>query len=252
MKKIVASLFALLLGFQAFSQGYYMEMKMSSAENGDMGVVKLYAQDGNSRSEINLNTPGGPMDMQTLILKRTPNTLYVLNSKGKTYSEMDISQNNQYKDFPQEDYEVTVLGKEKVNGFNATHVKIVHKGSAITEEMWTSKEVADYTAFISAKTKFTGRENLNKALAAKDADGFPVRIKTSEHGVDVQVDLVTAEKRNYLASLFSLDGYTKSSPTPMSGLSQQEMIQKVQNMTPEERQQFIEQMKNQYGGQQPK
>jgi hypothetical protein len=38
----------------------------------------------------------------------------------------------------------------------------------------------------------------------------------------------------------------------MSGLSQQEMIQKVQNMTPEERQQFIEQMKNQYGGQQPK
>ena len=251
MKKIVASLFILLMGARAFSQGYYMEMKMSTADNANMGVVKVYAQDGNSRSEINLTTPGGPMDMLTLILKSTPNTLYVINAKGKTYSEMDISQNNQYKDLPQEEYEVTVLGKEKVNGYNTTHVKVAHKGSAVTEELWTSKEVADYSALISAKTKFTGRDNLNKALAAKGADGFPVRIKTSEHGVDVQVDLVKAEKRNNVASLFSLDGYSKSSAPNMSGLSQQEMIQKVQNMTPEERQQFIEQMKAQYG-QQPK
>ena len=248
MKKLITLIIASLVCYMAFSQGFYLEMKMGAADNANMGVMKVYSQDGNTRSEISLNTPGGPMDMLTLILKSTPNTLKVLNAKGKTYSEMDISQNNQYKDFPQGDYEITVIGKEKVNGYNATHVKVTRKGSTTSEEMWTSKEVVDYSAFINAKTKFTGRDNLNKALAAKGAEGFPVRIKTSEHGVDVQVDLVKAEKRNFNASLFSLDGYTKSSSS-MSGMSQQEMIQKVQNMTPEERQQFIEQMKSQYGGQ---
>lgn len=249
MKKLLTVLIGSLLGCSAFAQGFYMEMKMGTADNADMGVMKVYSQDGNSRSEINLNTPGGPMDMLTLILKSTPNTLYVLNSKGKTYSEMDISQNNQYKDFPQEDYEITVLGKEKVNGYNSTHVKVTHKGSMAIEEMWTSKEVVDYSAFLSARTKFTGRDNLNKALAAKGADGFPVRIKTLERGMGIQVDLVTAEKRKFLASLFSLDGYTKSSSPAMGSMSQQEMLQKIQNMTPEERQQFIEQMKSQYGQQ---
>jgi Domain of unknown function (DUF4412) len=248
MKRLIILLIASLFGCAAFSQGFYMEMKMGTTDNADMGVMKVYSQDGNSRSEINLNTPGGPMDMLTLILKGTPNTLYVLNTKGKTYSEMDISQNNQYKDFPKEDYEVTVLGKEKVNGYNATHVKIMHKGSSVIEEMWTSKDVADYSALINAKTKFTGRLNLNKALAEKGADGFPVRIKTAERGMNVQVDLVKAEKRNFLASLFSLDGYAKSSaPSMGGGMSQQEMLQKIQNMTPEERQQYIEQLKNQYG-----
>lgn len=249
MRKLTKLILALLIGQAAFAQGFYMEMKMSSESMGDLGLMKVYAQDGNSRSEISLNTPGGPMDMLTLILKSNPNTLYILNGKGKTYSEMDISQNNQYKDFPQEDYEVTVLGKEKVNGYNATHVKVTHKGSTIAEEMWTSKDVVDYSAFVSAKTKFTGRLNLNKALAAKGADGFPVRIKTTERGMDMQIDLVKAEKKNHPASTFSLDGYTKSSSPSMGGMSQQEMIQKVQNMTPEEREQFIEQMKSQYGQQ---
>ena len=248
MKKIAALLSAFLFSYGAFAQGFYMEMKLSSSDKGDMGVMKAYSQDGNTRSEINITTPMGPIDVVTIILKSNPNTLYMLNEKGKTYSENDITKNNQYKDYPQDDYEVTVLGKEKVNGYNTTHVKVVHKSGAQTEEMWTSTEVVDYSAFLTAKTKFTGRENLNKALAAKGAEGFPVRIKTSEHGVDVQVDLVKAEKRNFNASLFSLDGYTKSSSS-MSGMSQQEMIQKVQNMTPEERQQFIEQMKSQYGGQ---
>ena len=160
---------------------------------------------------------------------------------------MALLQNNQYKDYPQQDYEVTVIGKEKVNCYNCTHVKVVRKGSNIAEEMWNSKDVVDYSSLLNVKTRFTGRDNLNKALVAKGAEGFPVRIKSSEHGTDVQIDLVKAERKNQPASLFSLDGYTKSAAKPAGSQSQQEMMQKLQNMTPEERQKYIEEMKKQYG-----
>ena len=247
MKKLTTALFATLLSYAAFAQGFYMEMKMSSTEHGDMGVMKVYAQDGNSRSEISVTTPMGAMDRATLVLKSTPNKVYMLNEKGKTYSEVDISENNQWKDYPQSEYEITVIGKEKVNGYNATHVKVVRKGAKVAEEMWTSTEVANYSAFLSAKTKFTGRDNLNKALAAKGAAGFPVRIKTSERGAEIQMDLIKAEKKSSPASYFSLDGYAKSGSTATGDQSQQEMMQKINNMTPEEKQKFIDDMKKQYG-----
>jgi hypothetical protein len=244
MKKLIILLGATLFCYAAFAQGFYFEMKMSSAKQGPMGSMKVYAQDGNSRSEINVTTPIGPMNIVALSLKASPNSVYMLSEKDKTYSETDISKSEQWKDNSPDDYEVTVLGKEKVNGFDATHVKIKRKDSKMDQEMWVSTEVVDYATFMKAKTKFTGRENLYKALEAKGAVGFPVRILTSDRGNDVQVDFVKAEKRENPPSLFSLNGYTKTAGA--GGTSQQEMMQKIQNMTPEERQKFIDQMKQQY------
>lgn len=249
MKKLVAITLSTLFAYAAFAQGYYFEMKMSSPGKGDMGNFKAYSQDGNNRSEINMTTPVGPMNMVSLILKSTPNTMYKLNDKNKTYTEVDITKSSQNKDYPQEEYEVTVIGKEKVNGYNSIHVKVTHKGSTLSEELWTSKEVIDYSSFLSIKTKITDRSNLNKALQAKDADGFPVRVKTTEKGMEMQMDLIKAEKRNNPSSMFSLDGYTKSAGTTATGQSKEDMIQKMQDMTPEERQKFIDEMKSQYGKQ---
>jgi hypothetical protein len=243
MKKAATLLLATLFVCSAFAQGYYFEMKMSTTKLGPMGTMKVYAQDGNSRSEINMTSPM-PIDIVSLSLKSSPAVVYMLSEKNKTYSEMDVSKSEQWKDSPEDQYEITVLGKEKVNGYNSTHVKVKHKDSKLEEELWLSTEVADYSAFMKAKTKFTGRENLYKALEAKGAAGFPVRILASEHGNDIQVDFVKAEKRDNPASLFRLDGYSKTS-SAMGGASMQEMMQKIQNMTPEEKKAFMEQMKQQ-------
>ena len=245
MKKLTTLVITLLCGFAAFSQGYYFEMKMSSAQQGSLGTMKVYSQDGNSRSEIGVTTPMGPMNMVSLSLKSNPSTIYMVNDKDKTYSETDISKSEQWKDSKPEDYEITVLGKEKMNGYNSTHVKVKSKESKLVQEMWTTTEVADYSSFMQAKTKFTGRDNLYKALAAKGAMGFPVRILSSDQDHEVQIDFVKAEKRNNPASLFSIEGYTKSSGA-MGGVNMQEMMQKLQNMTPEERKAFEQQMKQQY------
>lgn len=60
----------------------------------------------------------------------------------------------------------------------------------------------------------------------------------------VQVDLITAEKRTNPSNLFSLSGYKKSEGPAMPGMGVD--MQKIQQMTPEEREKWIEQMKNQY------
>ena len=243
MTKFTTLLLAVLFSYCATAQGYYFEMKMSSSKQADMGNMKAYAQDGNSRSEVHAVTAMGNMDITALNLKSNPGKIYMVNDKDKTYSEMDANQNGQWKDSQQDDYEVTVIGNEKVNGYNSTHVKVKRKDSKIDEEMWVTTEVPDYTSFMSVKTKFTGRTNLYKALEAKGAKGFPIRIKTATAGNDIQVDFVKAEKRNNPASLFSIDGYKKSDNAMMGGVNVQEMMQKLKNMTPEEQKALMEQMK---------
>ncbi len=245
MKRITTLLLVVLISCSAFAQGYYFEMKMSSSTLGDVGTMKVYGQDGNSRSEVNMNTPMGPMGVISLVLKSKPGEIYMLSEKNKTYTEMDVNKSDQWKDKAQSEYIVTLLGKEKVNGYNSTHVMVKRKDSQLEEELWVSTEVADYSAYMTAKTKFTGQENLYKAMEAKGAVGFPVRIKTAEHGNSIQIDFVKAEKRNNPASLFSLSGYTKTE-NPLGGGTQKEMIEKIKNMTPEERQKLLEQMKQQY------
>jgi hypothetical protein len=241
--KFTTLILAVLLSYGAFAQGFYFEMKMSSNKQPDMGTVKVYAQNGNSRSEIHLAAMD--MDIIALVLSGTPNMVYMLNDKDKTYSEMDASKNSQWKDNATEDYDITVLGKENVNGYNSTHVKIKRKDSKVEEEEWVSTEVNDYASFAMAKTKFTGRMNLYKALEAKGVKGFPVRIITSTAGNQAQIDFVKAEKRDNPASLFSFDGYKKTDNAAMGGATMQEMMKKIQSMTPEQQKAFIEQMKQQ-------
>jgi hypothetical protein len=244
MKKLTILFAAVLFCFTSFAQGFYFEMKMSSNKQA-MGTMKVFAQDGNSRSEINVTTPMGPMDMVTLSLMSNPTTIYMLDDKKKTYSEIDASKSDQWKDESADDYEITILGKEKANGYNSTHVKVKRKDSKSEQELWLSTELADYSTFLKAKTKFTGRENMHKALEAKGVMGFPVKIIASDHGNEIQIDFVKAEKRSNPSSLFSLDGYSKSAGGGMSS-SVQDMIQKMKDMTPEERQKAIDQMKQQY------
>ena len=73
-------------------------------------------------------------------------------------------------------------------------------------------------------------------------------MKTMERSTNMIIDLIKAESRENPASLFSLDGYTKST-APAGGMmspeQMKEMREKIQNMTPEERQKYMDEMKKQ-------
>ena len=250
--KVLSFLLVASFSISGFSQGFYMEYNITT-DKGAVGHMKTYSQDGNSRSEISFSMAGGgasPFSQNTVILtiKGNGDKGYMLDEAKKTYSEMDISKSYGAKDDNLEDYQITVVGKEKVNGYNTTHVKIKNKKTNVSEEMWTTTEIPGYAELEKIKTKYTGTENLNKALSAKGAEGFPVKITLDEKSILANINLVKAEKKNNPASLFSLDGYAKSSGNDMlGGANMQQLMQQMQNMTPEERQKFIEQMKQQMG-----
>jgi len=247
-------LFYLAMATTSFAQGFYIEFNItSSGKEGSMtGSMKTYYQDGNSRADISMAVPhmpgSGTVSLVSLTLKDTPDKVYMLDEKNKSYSEIDLRSDEDWKDVPESDYEVTVIGKESVNGYNATHVKVLRKGSKTPEEFWNSTEVPGYQDMAKIKTKYTGKDNMRKALEAKGASGFPVKVKTTEQGNSIQIDLVKAEKKNNPSGLFTLNGYTKSQTGTIipPGIDVQQMMKDMQNMTPEEREKWIQEMQKQY------
>lgn len=238
---------SLLTYATVWAQGFYMEMKMSTTKQGDIATMKVYSQDGNTRSEMKFAKAEmqAMASMSTLTLKDNPKVIYMLNEKDKTYTEMDVSKNEDYKDADQAEYEVTLIGTEQVNGYSCKHIKIKKKGGKDLMEWWTTTDINGYADFAKIKTKYTAKGNLMKAIEAAGALGAPVRIKTTEGGESMQIDLVKAEKRNNSATLFSLSGYTKGASYTVPTMDPS----KMKDMTPEERQKMIEEMMKQYGQQ---
>ncbi|MFN8299845.1 MAG: DUF4412 domain-containing protein [Chitinophagales bacterium] len=238
---------SLFISLSAWAQGFYMEMKMSSTKQGEMGTMVVYSQNGNTRSEVKFAKQEMQMvgSMATLILSSNPKVIYMLNEKAKTYTEVDASSKEEYKDDDKAEYEVTLLGTEKVNGYNCKHIKVKRKGAKEGMEWWTTTEMTGYADYAKIKTQYTSKSNMIKAIDAAGAMGVAVRIKTGEGAEGMQIDLVKAEKRNNPDSLFSLAGYTKSGGASAPAFDPS----KMKDMTPEERQKMVEEMMKQYGQQ---
>ncbi|HRH64731.1 MAG TPA: DUF4412 domain-containing protein [Bacteroidia bacterium] len=247
---ILSGLLLLLSVYSGYAAGTYLEYSISSEKNANAGSMTMYYQDGNSRSEMKSpmqqSANGVEMSFVMLFLKETPGKSYMLNTANKTYTEIEIKE-GEFDPADSIDYDVTIIGKEKVNGYNCTHCIVKSKSSSYRQEMWTTTEIADFDKFKSIENKYTSR-GMYKALREKGADGFPVRMKTDQSNHQMIINLVKAESREHPASLFSLDGYTKSaSPagSMMSPEQMKEMSERLKNMTPEERQKYIQQMMQQ-------
>jgi Domain of unknown function (DUF4412) len=250
MKKITLVIMLIVaMAAQVSAQGVYMEYKITSSHEGMTGSSKTYSQDGNTRSEFTMASPNMPAGFSrvTLMLKSDPKKGYMLNEKLKSYLEIDMS-SSIAKESDQSQYEVIVVGKENVNGYNCTHIQIKMKDPKLDQDMWLSTEVLNYRSFESAKSMYT-TSGLYKAFAAKGVAGFPVRIKAVQSGDNVQIDLVKAEVRKCDVSLFSLAGYKKEEAAPAGSAPAdlQEMAKKLQSMTPEERQKMIEKLREKAG-----
>ncbi len=251
MKNILVALFATCLSLAAVSQGYFLEYKLSGAKEGLIGNMKIHAMNNNSRTEMNF-TGGGiaafmPKGLAALYLGKSPDKIFMLNPTEKTYTEILVGDDSDWSDLNTDEYEVTVVGKEKVNSYNATHVKVRMKNTGDVQDMWVSSEVPAYTEFQSVKSKYTGKANLYKALEAKGAGGFPVRIMAKQNGSSMQLDLVKAEKKNLDKSLFSLDGYAQGGLIPgMNGTIDLSIMKDIQNMSADEQRKAMEQLLKQF------
>lgn len=245
MKKFCLGIIALLLVSSSVlgKDGVYLEFKLTSSSVN--GTSRSYSAGGDTRSEMTMNAGGG-FSVVTLMLGSTPHTVYMLNEKDKTYSEMTTNP-SQEENSERDDYDVTVVGNERVNNFNSVHIKVKNKRTQKVTDMWMSKDIVGYASYTSVKSQyFSGAGFFNK-LKEKGADGFVARmVVKGDRGETMQMDLVKAEKRDIAASMLSLDGYKKTAGHQMPGGYTVPDAQELQNMTPEQRQQYIKQMQQQY------
>ncbi|NMW20915.1 MAG: DUF4412 domain-containing protein [Chlorobiaceae bacterium] len=190
--------------------------------------TKLYIAKEGVRTESTSHMKNMPSDLQMVMVSpaETPNLMYLINTSQKTYSVIDIDAiKKEAKEAAKaghvdgyNDAKIENLGKETVNGYNCTHVRVTHGESVM--EMWVSKEILDYFTYArmqSAKEK--DMPDLAKRMRAAGLDGFPVKIWHKK--ANIVTELAKVEKHGLEASLFKVPaGYTKTEfPFMPSGIS---------------------------------
>jgi hypothetical protein len=241
---------ALLCSSGLFAQnGVFFKYKLSSSE-GASGSVAIYYADGNSRSETAMSIPqmpGGGFSRTTLIQKDKPTTMITLDDKAKTWSEREIKERT---DNPGADsITVKILGNEKMGGYNCIHSQVMQNKRV--SEYWTTKEIPGFEKYegVHKGSRYMGRANTEAALKKAGAEGFLVKtFSKDQRGVETSLELEKFEKQDVPADKFTVpSAYTKTEPP--AGMGQGVDYSKLKDMTPEERQKFIEKMKKDNGGQ---
>lgn len=198
-----------------------LTMKTTVPASGTVDTKTFIAKEG-VRSEATPNMKGMPAGVTTVALSfaDTPQLVYILNEADKSYMVIDTGKALKeaaaqgFAD-PFKDAKIETVGKETVNGYACTHVKIT-SGSNVMD-MWVSKDVIDsatYDRMQSASEKNT--PDLTNRLRAAGADGFPV--KTVIVPGNVTTELVKVEKQDVDASLFKIpEDYKKTEMPAMTG-----------------------------------
>lgn len=281
-KKLNLSLVTLLVAAcPAFAQFEgVVDMKMTTVDKDGAplggGTMNIAIAKAGTRSEMNMQH--GTMGIKMVMLQKTdtPDKIYNLNEKAKTYSEIDLAKMRAMAP-PQQDkteYTVEKLGQEKILGYSTQHVLVKQKKSGeegMTTEMWNAKDFMDYDTFsrLQARNARGGsQEALAKALKDAGAEGMPLKsVSSAPDGSKTTVEVVKVDKKSLPASTFEIPaGYTKTEGGimdmmgNMTGPQAEQQRQKMQdaqkrmqdalkNMTPEQRQMF-EKMMQQRGAQQ--
>ena len=258
MKKITVLVLACICSGMAMAgSGIYIEYKISAGGSGQSinGTIKTWAAaDGSSRSEMNMQIPSMPggMNIVTLHKATEPDKMYTIKDASKTYSVTDMSSMKHKNSSGKETkVDIQVVGNEKVNGYNTVHFKVSYDGKEATD-MWTTKEIPGYQNFSGIKTnKYLSDENVWQQMKTKGADGAPVRMRAAEHGSEMQLDLMKAEKADIPADKLQIPSGYKEAPAFVStmieaGKAAYYTQEELMKMTPAERERYMQELKEKY------
>ncbi|MGQ0827322.1 MAG: DUF4412 domain-containing protein [Bacteroidota bacterium] len=249
MKKLIFStaLLVSLLSVNLFAQknGTFFEYKLSTTK-GATGSIKTYYAAQGSRTEMQLSNPQLPMagiNFTSITKSAEPNMVFILNERDNTYIATGIQQNNVIRNGGDSRI-VKIVGKEKAGTYNCTHA-IVTEGND-SREYWMTTEIPDYETYnkINADNKYMGYGNDQAILLKNGVAGFTVKMisKDSHNGDVTTMEMITIQTKNLDTNLFEIPANYKASAITapyMQGID----MNKFQNMTPEERTKYIEEMK---------
>mgnify|MGYP001809687768 FL=1 len=235
-----------LLSFSREFEGV-LTMKTTIPEAGTTETKMFIAKEG-VRMETKSNIKNMPAGMQMVIVSpsETPNLVYLINESNKTYTLIDTDEMKKeaasegYSDF-YKDAKIENLGKESVNGYSCTHVRVTN-GENVSD-MWVSKDVLDYATYARMQsTRDKDMPEFAKRMKAAGYDGFPVKMVQSPSSVTTE--LVKVDRQSLEASLFEVPaGYTKTELPTMNYEASPKQREEVEAMM----KQMREKMKAQQG-----
>jgi hypothetical protein len=213
----------------------YAEYKMTGI--GDkVFTSKMFVKDGNMRSEVDMNIAGKEMNMVSLHLASKPEVTIMLNSMTKTYSEVKLSGATKSE---ADDFSIDVIGEEKVEQYNCTHVRMKSKGNAW--DVWLCKDLPNID-FTYEKDDAATNNKIVELMKSKNLKGMPVKMvfyKTGTNTPAMTMLLTKYEARDLDAALFTI-------PTDYTKNEMDFDPAKMKNMSPEERKAMMQKMMEQY------
>lgn len=244
-KTILALVFFTTILTNVFAQnGVTFEYKISSTKGATGSVIANVSSLG-SRVEVKIKIPQMPsagITRVSIVKSSKPTTVYLLDDNNKTYTTTETQPS---KTANAENCTVKIIGKEKVGNYNCIH-SVVTKGTESTD-FWTTTEIADFEKYNKSNVgnKYMGSGDDYAALSKNGAAGFVVKTVTKEgRGGDFTMELVKFEKKELSAKLFEIPADYKASSSPT--VAPKIDATQLQNMTPEERAKYIEDLKKQY------
>jgi hypothetical protein len=277
-KRLTPTLFALLLAASPALAEFegVLEMKMTTStkdgEGGGGGTLNIAVSKPGTRCEMKMEMGGMGMNIVVLQKNDTPDILYHLNDAEKTYSEIDLAKMREMGAQHQNTrtYKVEKLGQETLLGYKTQHVRVKETSASgddtVTTELWTAPDLLSFESFSKMQMRRGGAEGgaaLFKALKDSGADGLPLKsITPAGGGATVTMEATKVQKKSLPAAMFEIPaGYSKSAGGMMGGMggmsgpqaeeAKRRMQEAMKNMTPEQRKQIEEMMKQRNAGGQP-
>jgi glycerophosphoryl diester phosphodiesterase len=205
MKLVISILAVILFCTKIIAQDMYLEYKMSGPMNANN---KIYTSSTSGiRMEMEMNLPQVGKMTTVMLMPKGKNTMITYNMTSKTYTESSTD----LKKTAAEDVKFVLVGKEKVGGYNCTHVKMTMANKMVTD-MWTTKDIAGYQVMetLSKASDKVVSDKIYAQLKSQGADGIMVKTEMTIGQNKMVNQLVKAEKRTNPASLYVLPaGYTK-------------------------------------------
>ena len=198
--------------------------------------TKIYAKNGDTRMELIIDMAGIQMTTASLVLKKNPDEIIVLNSLSKSY----IKKAKPKKKLSTKTYTITVMGKEKVGIYNCNRVRI--KTEDKSYDMWFTKDLPPLHLPIE-----NNQANIDKLLTDKlglnGISGMMVKTVYFNPGTTVPkltMQLMKHETKLLSASLFTVPAnYKESKGNPYNNVSPEKKKEMMR--------QLMEQLKDKRG-----
>lgn len=190
--------------------------------------TKIYAKNGDARIDVSMDMVKMKMTTSSLVLKKNPNEIIVLNSLSKSYTKRVIPKKNPNLG----NYTITVIGKEKIGIYNCTHVRVKNNNKSF--DMWCTKDIPILNLGI-VNNQANINKKLTEELEKKGISGMMVKMVYFQPGAitpKLTMELKKYETKPLNASLFKIPSdYIETVGNPRSNISpaqRNEMMKRIQ------------------------